>query len=233
MFPDETEQNDPSEPSQAQGLISERLQQLQASAVAQLQTEQAAVEYRRGSQWTTVSPSNFATYYGGGMIGRPSQALDMGSLIWGSAPASQLTQRRNKEKNAVEQFLTTGNAMRSDNIKVFLSSNGKIVVRGYTIGDTDILFTIAGNRITAQKKRTKHIKTLLEEFAQTHNMSLSLIRLRPNGGNGESRISFWTPEGDGDLDDSALFIAAKPRQTISRQYQPLPWEEDDEDEDDY
>jgi hypothetical protein len=148
----------------------------------------------------------FARYSSSGI----DMALNYGIGSPAEAQPSRLKRYRDDEKIQLEQFVRTG----MSGYKKWIDEESRLVYSGNNMGDTAILFTLDDQKITAQKKRTKHIAPLLTELAQREGLELLFTEEPPEHSLGRT-IRYYVFKGE--VDDTELVAQNKPTDRIRSQ----------------
>lgn len=152
--------------------------------------------------WTNIAGVGYETIPGETVARRASRSI---SEMLGREP-SQLMQRRKNEKEEVERFIETG---ASEQTK-YVDESGTLFVLGYDMGETHILFTLDGEAITAQEKRSKHLKPLLTKLAKREGLELRFIDTPPEFAGG-TEVLYYAFKNRGEVDDTQLVTVSQPR----------------------
>lgn len=135
-------------------------------------------------------------------------------ILWDDEPSrkdrlSSLRKQNKKEVDDLERFMKTG----SGQPYVIYGNDQEVFMIGEDRKPTHILFVMNKKTITANKKRSKHLKDLLEEFADREKLEMLWIDEVPaTESNQHQSLSFYAFKGVGDVDDTELVSKAKTRQ---------------------
>lgn len=174
--------------------------------------------------WVTTNNSVFGSGLAGGQEGFYSNYVigNSGSVQRADDGITQLQRCRQKEKDMLQRFIYTGTGW-----QVYGYPNGEIVMYGYNIGGDNNMFIMDSEKITAQAKRTKHLKPLLTKLAKREGRKLVLTTEQVVDSSfraGGREIMYYAFNGM-KIDDTELVMTAQPilRERPSEGY-------DDEDE---
>lgn len=141
-------------------------------------------------------------------------------ILWDDEPSrkdrlSSLRKQNKKEVDDLERFMKTG----SGQPYVIYGNDQEVFMIGEDRKPTHILFVMNKKTITANKKRSKHLKELLERFAEQEKRTMVWIDEVPTttAGPPHETVVFYAFKGMGDVDDTELVSKTKTRHV------PLPY----------
>lgn len=191
-------------------------QQQRVSEQTQRQGLSGAREYNLRQQINMQTPvwtvDGISLYETNTLIEQPleqPQRTGIAELLRGRQRVDGLTdlqRKRKREKEEIELFIRTG---ASDQAK-YVGEDGTLMVTGYDMGDTPILFLMDNQSIVAQEKRTKHLKPLLVSLAKREGLELRLTDIAPEYLPNAKRISYFVFNNQEEIDDSALVTVTQP-----------------------
>lgn len=184
----------------------------EAFAQAQRQGSQGSNAIGAGQSMTwTVNPSQVYGMDMANFVPQTRRSLNINELLRGRRREGEdnmtdLQRRRKREKDEVERFINSGSSEQDK----YVDESGTLMVNGYDMGDTHVLFTMNKDVITAQEKRTKHLKPLLTKLAKREGLELVLLDTPPEPISGGRQIVYYTFKNQEEVDDTGLVTVTQP-----------------------